>query len=280
MIGAIASFSAMAVAGRQLSGHLDTFEIMFWRSCVGITIVLTVATATGHLGDISRRKFGLHVLRNISHFTGQNLWFYAVGYISFAELFALEFTTPLWAIILAPMILGDRITARGLTTAFVGLIGILIVTHPTPDSLSWPLGAAALCAVAFGLTALFTRKLTRDIPVTGILFWLAVMQAVFGLIMAGYDGDITVPQGSTLFWVVLVGFAGMIAHFCLTTALSIAPPTVVMPMDFTRLPLIAIVGMIFFDEPLDWFVFLGAAIIMGANWYNIRGPKTKPVGSK
>ena len=270
MIGAIASFSSMAVAGRQLSGNLDTFEIMFWRSCVGLIIVLTVASATGHLQDISRKRLGLHFLRNVSHFTGQNLWFFAVGYISFAELFALEFTTPLWAIVLAPLILGDKITARGLTTAVVGLIGILIVTRPTPDSLSWPLGAAALCAIAFAFTALFTRKLTRDIPITGILFWLALMQGIFGLVIAGYDGVIAVPQGDSLFWVVLVGFAGMIAHFCLTTALSIAPPTVVMPIDFARLPVIAIVGMVFFQEPLDWLVFLGAAIIMGANWYNLR----------
>ena len=101
-----------------------------------------------------------------------------------------------------------------------------------PDSLSWPLGAAALCAIAFAFTALFTRKLTRDIPITGILFWLALMQGIFGLVIAGYDGVIAVPQGDSLFWVVLVGFAGMIAHFCLTTALSIAPPTVVMPFFF------------------------------------------------
>ena len=95
------------------------------------------------------------------------------------------------------------------------------------------------------------------------------MQAVFGLICAGYDGDIALPSLQTLPWVVLIGCAGLLAHFCLTKALSIAPASVVMPIDFVRLPVIAIVGMLLYAEPLDALVFVGAAFIFAANYLNI-----------
>ncbi len=102
MTGAIASFSAMAVAGRAVSFELDTFELMTWRSVVGIVIVLSVGLATGTLKQVTTRHMGWHLIRNLSHFAGQNLWFLAVTLIPLAQVFALEFTSPLWVVVLAP----------------------------------------------------------------------------------------------------------------------------------------------------------------------------------
>ncbi len=269
MIGAITSFTAMAVAGRAISLELDTFEIMLFRSLTGIVIVLGVALAAGTLGQVRRQKLGLHFTRNICHFAGQNLWFYAITLIPLAQVFALEFTTPIWVILLSPLILQERLTAMGLFCAGLGFLGILIVARPDATAISPGLIAAASCAVFFALTAIFTRKLTRTETITTILFYLTVMQAVFGLICAGYDGDIAVPSLAGLPWVVLIGCAGLLAHFCLTTALSIAPASVVMPIDFVRLPVIAVVGMAFYNEPLDTLVFVGAALIFAANYLNI-----------
>ena len=91
MMGSITSFSAMAVAGRELGGSLDTFEIMMYRSLVGVIAVFTLATVYGTWGQINRRDFGTQIGRNLAHFTGQNLWFYAVTVIPLAQVFALEF---------------------------------------------------------------------------------------------------------------------------------------------------------------------------------------------
>ena len=194
MIGAIVSFVSMAIAGREVSFELDTFEIMLYRSLAGILIVLAVARAAGRLGDIRARRMGLHALRNVAHFTGQNLWFYAIAAIPLAQVFALEFTLPVWTILLAPLVLGERITRRGLVAAALGFVGILIVARPSPEALSPGLVAAALAAIGFALSALFTRRLTRTETVTSILFWLTVMQAALGLVTAGFDGDIAVPS--------------------------------------------------------------------------------------
>ena len=270
MIGAILSFSSMAVAGRAVSIELDTFELLLYRSLIGIVIVTVIAGAAGTLPQISTRHFSTHLIRNISHFIGQNLWYFAITVIPLAQVFALEFTSPLWVIALSPFLLGERLTQTRVLAGILGFIGILIVARPGAESLSWGLGAAALSAIGFAGSAIYTKKLTRDTSLTTILFWLVIMQSVMGLICAGYDGQINLPTMVTLPWVVLIGAAGLIAHFCLTKALSIAPASTVIPFDFARLPLIAVVGMLFYNEPLDGFVFLGGIIIFAANYLNIK----------
>lgn len=269
MSGAIVSFSAMAVAGRAISFELDTFEIMLFRSLVGFMTVLTIGYFAGSLKQITRRHMGLHLMRNVSHFTGQNLWFFAITAAPLAQVFALEFTSPLWVLMFSPLLLGERLTRMRVVAALMGFVGILIVTRPTGDSLNIGVITAALSAIGFAGSAIFTKKLTRSETITCILFYLTAMQAVFGLICAGYDGDIAIPSIASLPWLVLIAFAGLLAHFCLTTALSLAPATVVMPVDFIRLPVIATVGMLFYAEAIDVWVFVGAAIIFAGNYMNI-----------
>ena len=269
MIGAIVSFTSMAIAGRAVGGELDTFEIMLFRSLTGFIVVLILARMSGTYGQINAQQLGLHGLRNLAHFTGQNLWFFALTAIPLAQVFALEFTTPIWVILLSPMLLGERITKIGALCAALGFAGILLITQPQNAQLSPGLIAAASAAVGFALTAIFTRKLTRTQSITCIMFWLTLMQAVFGLIGAGYDGDIALPSSAAVPWVVLIGFAGVLAHFCLTTALLLAPATLVMPIDFIRLPVIAYIGVTFYGEPLNPWLFLGAALILAANITNL-----------
>ena len=269
MSGAIVSFSAMAVAGRAISFELDTFEIMMYRSIVGICVVLILGRMFGTLGQITKRNLGTHFIRNISHFAGQNLWFYAITVVPLAQVFALEFTSPLWVLLLSPVLLNERWTLMRVLAGVMGFVGILIVTHPTGQSLNIGVIAAALSAIGFAGSAIFTKRLTRTETITCILFYLTVMQLAFGVICAGYDGDIAMPSLDTLPWLVLIGFAGLLAHFCLTTALSLAPATVVMPVDFIRLPVIAMVGMLIYAEAIDMWVFIGAAIIFTGNYMNI-----------
>jgi drug/metabolite transporter (DMT)-like permease len=269
MTGAIASFTAMAIAGRAVSTELDTFEIMTFRSFVGVITVLIGASLMGTLNQITRRHLGTHFIRNLGHFAGQNLWFYSLPLIPLAQVFALEFTAPLWVILLAPLVLRERITPVRALAAFLGFVGILIVARPTPDSLEFGQLTAALAAIGFAFSIMFTAKLTRTETTTCVLFYLTTMQAVFGMICAGYDGDVTLPSLQSLPWLVLIGFAGLLGHFSLTNALTIAPATVVVPIDFARLPLIAVIGMVFYAEPLELWVIAGALVIFGANYLNI-----------
>ena len=194
MIGAIASFSAMAVAGREAAFDLDTFEIMLYRSIVGVVIVFAILTLTGRWGQVTSRHPGLQIMRNLAHFSGQNLWFYAVTVIPLAQVFALEFTSPLWVLVLSPLVLGERMTPMRTLAAVMGFIGILIVARPDPETLNPGLITAALSAICFAFTIMLTKKLTRTESIACILFYLTTTQVVFGLIAAGYDGDIALPS--------------------------------------------------------------------------------------
>ncbi|MEP6269594.1 MAG: DMT family transporter [Paracoccaceae bacterium] len=269
MLGGIAAFSSMAVAGRELSTELDTFEIMMYRSLFGVLLVVIVAKLAGTLHQINTDDMSVHLMRNLAHFIGQNLWFYALTIIPLAQVFALEFTSPLWVIVLSPFILGEKLILIRIISAIMGFIGILIVARPDMAGLNSGIVTAAASAIFFALSIMFTKRLTRTQSITCILFYLTTMQLVFGIIAAGYDGDITVPTMAALPLVLLIGAAGLTAHFCLTKALALAPATVVMPLDFARLPTIAIVGMLVYNESLDFWVFVGATIIFAGNYLNI-----------
>jgi drug/metabolite transporter (DMT)-like permease len=259
----------MAVAGRALAGELDTFEIMMFRSLIGAVLVIGAAGALGTLNQISRRSLHIHVVRNVFHFAGQNLWFFSLTFIPLAQVFALEFTSPLWVTVLAPLILGERLTRIRTLAAAIGFLGILIVARPGFTEVNIGVAAAAASAIGFAGSILFTKFLTRTEKITCILFWLTVTQSVFGIVCAGWDGDIAWPSATAWPWLAVVAFGGLLAHLCLTTALSIAPATIVVPFDFIRLPVIALVGVVLYAEALDPFVLIGAAVIFGANYLNI-----------
>ena len=269
MTGTIISFSAMAVSGREISFELDTFEIMMYRSIIGLIIVLLLAKLFKTHREISTQNLSLHFYRNLSHFTGQNLWFYALTLIPFAQLFAFEFSVPLWVMLAAPFLLGERLTNIRIISILVGFIGILIVTRPWLAGLAPGIIPAALCAIGFACSVIFTKQLTQKVSITCILFWLTSMQLLMAVICAGYDGDISLPSSSNFIWIIIIGIGGLLAHFCITKALQLAPATVVTPIDFCRLPVIAAIGYVFYNEALDIFIIGGAIIIFIANYINI-----------
>ena len=273
MTGAIASFVAMAVAGRAVSFQRDTFEIMLFRSFIGFLLVLGFILVRGEGKNISRRHMGIHVVRNLFHFTGQNLWFFALTVIPLAQVFALEFTTPLWILILSPFILGERLTPKKIIVGLIGFSGALLVAQPAMSGLGVGVTSAALAAVGFAGSIVLTKKLTQSENILTVLFYMTLFQLGFGIICAGYDGDIALPSAQNLPWVILIACAGLTAHFSLTTALSLAPATLIAPIDFIRLPAIVVIGFVFYSEPVDALVLLGAGIIFAANYVNILGER-------
>lgn len=277
MMGSITGFSLVAIAGRALSAELDTFEIMFWRSIVGVVTVSGIAMARGRTAELAANRMGMHLLRNVLHFAGQNLWLYALTLIPLSQLFALEFSYPILVALTAPLFLAERLTRTRLVSVLIGFAGILMVAQPFGAAgLSPGLLAALLCAVGFAGAAIVTKRLTRVTTVTAILFWLTTMQAGFGLVGAGYDGQIAVPSLTLLPWVMGIGLGGLGAHLSLSKALSLAPASIVTPMDFLRLPLITLIGIIFYSEPLNIWVLAGGVIIFSANLLNIRS-EARPV---
>lgn len=278
MLGAVLAFSLMAIAGRAVSFKLDTFEIMMYRSVIGLIAVLCVSSVAGTRREITIQNLPLQIVRNICHFAGQNLWFFALPLIPLAQLFALEFTSPIWVLLLSPLLLNERLTSIRVIAALTGFIGVVIVTQPGgAGTLNIGTLAAAAAAIGFAGSIIFTKMLTRLVSLTCILFWMTLLQSIFGLICAGYDGHIAALSLSTLPWLTVIAFCGLSAHFCLTKAVSMAPATVVVPFDFLRLPLIALIGFWLYQEPLSLLVIIGAAIIFAANYLNLWNETKSPL---
>ena len=280
MLGAMISFTLMAVSGRELFSSLDTFEIMLYRSLVGIVLVLAFGKYFKTLHQIRVENLSLHFIRNISHFGGQNFWFYAIALIPFSQLFAFEFSTPLFIVFLAPIFLGELLTKEKLIAAAIGFLGIMLVARPDLNTITWALIAAFLLPVCFAATAIATKLLTRKFSLTCILFWLVIMQTVFSLICAGYDFDIRIPTQTDLPFLLVVSVTGLTAHLCMTKAFSLAPVSVVMPIDFVRLPLISMVGYLFYNEVLTWYIILGSALVFVGNYININAEERAQINER
>ena len=268
MGGALASFAFMAVAAREVSQFVSTAEIMFFRSVISIPIVVAVAYFSSEgLGQLITQRLGLQITRNLAHFVGQFGWFFAIALIPLAEVFALEFTTPIWVALLAPLLLGERMTLMRIMAALIGFVGVLVIVRPGAVPLSDGSLAMLIGAMGFALSVLATKRLTRTDSPLAILFYMAVVQAPLGLAAAFID--LPLPEPITAFWLVVVTLCAWSAHFCMARAFAFADAVVVAPMDFLRLPLIALVGTVLYSEPFDLWLLVGGTIIMGGNLLNI-----------
>ncbi|MCP5085261.1 MAG: DMT family transporter [Rhodobacteraceae bacterium] len=274
MSGTLVSFMAMAIGGRELSAQLSTFQILFFRSIIGLLIVGFLLWR-GNWRQILTKHFRIHFLRNISHFGGQFGWFYGIAFIPLAVVFALEFTVPVWTAVLATILLREQITGARVAAIILGVAGVFLILRPGLAVIS-PASLAVLgSAFCYALSHTLTRKLALvDTPLT-ILFYMTVIQLPLGFVTSIFDW--TTPSSEMLPWIIVVGAAALSGHYCMARALAIADAIVVVPLDFLRLPLIAAVGFLFYGESLDWFVLAGGVVMFTGNFLNIRAEKKRIV---
>jgi len=270
MVGGVFSLTLMAISGKEISLQIDTFEILFFRSVIGILIVLVVFATKGLFHEINFMQIGTHLKRNIAHFTGQNLWLYALGSITLAEVTSLEFTMPIWIVIFSFFMLNENLNKLRIISIFIGFIGVLIIIRPNIEIINLGVVGAGFSAVAFALTNIYTRKLTKTESTLTIIFFLTSMQLVFGFITSFIDGKLDLPSTETIPWIFVLGLGGIVAHYCITTALTYSPPSILAPIDLFRLPLAVLIGIIFYSESGDIYIYIGSSLIVIANWLNLK----------
>lgn len=266
MVGTLLSFSTMAIAVRELLHAMGTFEILFFRSLVSLLMVLAFVPRYG-VDALRTRRIGLHVVRNLLHFTGQFAWVYAIAFLPLATVFAIEFTMPVWTAVLAVLLLGERMTSGKVSVLVLGVAGILIILRPG-FAFIHPAALVMLGgSLAFASTMIATKRLSSTDSPLVVLFYMSVIQLPLGLIPA-LSGWVT-PTVADLPWIAAVGMAGYSAHYCMTRAFRLADATLVVPLDFLRLPLIAVVGMLFYNEPVQLATMLGAAVMFAGIYYSV-----------
>jgi drug/metabolite transporter (DMT)-like permease len=265
MGGAVVSFSTMAIAVRELR-PMGVFEMLFWRTGIAFLIVLALIARPG-AGSIKTKRFGLHFVRNAVHFAGQYCWIYALGALTLATVFAIEFTMPVWTAILAALILGERITRPRLVMLVMGLIGVLVILRPGALPVEFAAFVMLLGSLCYAAQFIATKRLTSSEAPMAVLFWMSVIQSPVALALAASTW--IWPVGIQWAWVTSLGFFSFFAHYCITRALQMGDATLVIPIDFLRLPFIAVVGAVFYAEPFDPMVFVGAIIIFSGTYYSL-----------
>jgi drug/metabolite transporter (DMT)-like permease len=266
MAGWLLATLGMTIAGRELAQDIPVFVIMMLRSVLA-TLMLAplVMMSGGFAGRFS--QFRLHLARNILHYAGQFAWFSALILIPLAEVIAIEFTMPLWIAVLAAFFLGERLTPFKLMALACGFAGVVMIVKPGAASLDPGHGVALAAALLFATTVTMTKFITRRDSALTVIFMMFAMQTVIGAIPAYLTWSWPEPQN--WIWVAVVALAGTFSHYCLSKAISLADATIVMPMDFLRLPLTALLGWTIYREGIDLYTALGAALILAGNTINL-----------
>ncbi|HCH33299.1 MAG TPA: EamA family transporter [Oceanospirillaceae bacterium] len=266
MLGAIGSFCLMAVAARELDGHIDKFELLAIRSMIGVVLLVVIMNVIKRPTLMFSQRTKAHFWRNLVHFIGQFLWLVAIGLLPLADVFAIEFTMPLWVLLIAAVCLGERITKRKFAAVAIGLVGVVIIVKPGQQLLSQGALIMLIAAVCFAITHIINKSLLQTEHPLTIVFYMTLIQLPLGALLAGPDW--TMPASWMWPWVIAVALTGLTAHYCVSKAMQMAEVSVVISLDFLRLPLIATLGMVLYGESLDVAVIFGGALMLVANLIN------------
>jgi drug/metabolite transporter (DMT)-like permease len=274
MAGWLTLMLIVTVAGREAMRGLNLFQIMELRSLIGFVLLYPLIRRNGGFAALKTSRPLQHVGRNLVHYVSQLGWFYALTLISLGQVVSIEFTTPIWTAILAASFLGERMTAAKISAIVLGVIGVIVIVRPATGSINPGQLIALGAAVGFGISITMTKSLTRTEQTIAIIFWMLVVQSAAGLLPALYVWQW--PSATIWGWTVVVAFCGTFSHFCMARAMLYADATVVLPMDFLRVPLTATVGWLIYSERLDAFTLFGAALILAGNLLNLRASDPVP----
>jgi len=267
MAGWLTLMLVIAVAGREAARELSVFQIMLLRSTLGMVMLWPLVRAAGGLAAVRTERLPQHALRNAIHYVAQYGWFVALTLIPLAQVVAIEFTMPIWSAALAVVFLGERMSARKWIAVLLGLVGVAVIVRPSAGELDLGQLIALGSALGFAVSVVLVKSLTRTDAAITISFWMLVVQSAIGLVPALLVWQWPSPQAWA--WVVVVAFCGTYSHYCFARAMQHADATVVVPMDFLRVPLTALVGWLAYSERLDLFTALGVGLILAGNMLNL-----------
>ncbi len=278
MAGWLTLMTVIPVAGREATRTLSVWQVMILRSLIGLLLLWPLVRAAGGLRAMRTPRLAQHAARNLVHYLAQAGWFLALGLIPLAQVVAIEFTMPIWTALLAAAFLAERIDRAKLLAIVLGLVGVGLIVRPLGASPSAGQLVALAAAVGFAVSVTMTKALTRTDHATQIMFWMLVVQSLLGVVPAALSWRPLTPAVSG--WVLVVAFCGTFSHYCMARAMHHAEATVIVPIDFLRVPLTALAGWAIYAERIDLLTLAGAALILGGNFLNVLRPTRRTWGER
>jgi drug/metabolite transporter (DMT)-like permease len=264
MVVSTISFAISIAAVKKIGAEVPTSMIVFFRCAVGFLIVLPFIFKHG-LGIYRTKRPIAHIVRLVCSMTSMIAAYYAYTHMELATAVSLTFTRPLFMIVLAILVLGERVRwRRGLATV-VGFIGVLVVLGPS-DLVFHPAALAALfsAAAVSGAIAIIRQQAAVEGSLT-LIVWFMTGTAVLTAFPAAIDWQ--TPQGTQWAYLIFIGLASSIGQFCLIKAFTYGEATVMNPIDYGQLVLAAILGYFLFGEVPSVWTAIGAVIIVSSTLY-------------
>jgi drug/metabolite transporter (DMT)-like permease len=267
MIGSSVLFALMAVAIRLASSELHPFQIAFFRNAFGLLFALPILYAHG-FAILRTNKLGLYVTRCAIGILSMLCGFWALVNLPLAQAVALSYSTPLFVTIFAVLILNEVVRARRWTAVALGFVGVLVIVQPGTEGFSLASLVAVAAAVLSALVSISIKFLSRTEPPDAIVLYTTMIWVPMSLLPALPYWQWPGPLG--WLWVALAGACGTFAHQLWTRALKRADASVVSPIGFVQLPVVAVLGWLVFDEVVGIATALGSALIFAATFYIAR----------
>ncbi|MEO6840969.1 MAG: DMT family transporter [Bradyrhizobium sp.] len=274
MAGWLCLMLMVTVAGREALREINVFQVMELRSLIGFVLLYPLIRRNGGFAAMKTSRPIQHIGRNLIHYGAQIGWFFALTLIPLGQVVSIEFTMPIWTAILAASFLGERITIWKVTAIVLGIVGVIVIVRPATGEINQGQLIALAAAVGFGVSVAMMKSLTRTEKTVAIIFWMLVVQSAAGLLPSLYVWQW--PSAQTWGWITVIAFCGTFSHYCMARAMLHADATVVLPMDFLRVPLTATLGWLLYAERLDMLTVLGAMLILTGNLLNLKPPAQVP----
>ncbi|MGB6955524.1 MAG: DMT family transporter [Bradyrhizobium sp.] len=274
MAGWLSLMLVVAVTGREATRELSVFQIMEIRSGLGLVMLYPLIRLAGGFRALRTSRLRLHAGRGLLHYAAQLGWFYALTLIPLGQVVSLEFTMPIWTAILAASFLGERMTIWKISAIALGLIGVFVIVRPAAGEINPGQLIALAAAVGFGTSVAIMKSLTRTETTVAIVFWMLAVQVVAGALPTFYLW--VWPSPYVWGCAIAIAIGGTFSHFCMARAMLYADATIVLPMDFLRVPLTAAAGWMIYGERMDVFTVLGAMLILTGNLLNLTSPAPRP----
>ena len=266
-IGACTFLGTLNVLVRFVSADLHPFEIAFFRNLGQFVFMLPWLMSVG-LGVMRTERLGLHLVRSCVGLTAMLCWFTALSLMPVADVTALSFVAPLFATVGAALFLGETVRARRWTATLIGFAGALIILRPGVETFDTGALLALLAAVFMACSMLIVKSLSNTENPNAMVLYMGVFLTVFSLPPALFVWE--TPRLDTLAWLVVMGAVATAAHVCITRSFAAADASAVMPFDFIRLPVAAILAYVAFGEVADVWTWAGAGVIFAASVYITR----------
>lgn len=264
MAGSAVAFACMAVTIRLASKQLHPFEIAFFRNLFGFVFALPLLFRHGP-GLLKTDKKRMYFMRCLIGIVSMLAGFWAIVHLPLAQAISLSYSTPLFVTIGAVLVLGEIVRARRWSAVIAGFLGVLVIVRPFGAGFSEATLVALLAAAASASVAISIKILSRTERPDAIVLYTTIFWVPMSLLPALFVWEN--PVGITWLWIVLAGALGTTGHMFWTRALKLGDASLLTPISFLQMPIVAVFGYLLFGEMLDRWTAIGAGIIFLSNAY-------------